>query len=149
MKYVIFFIMSCFVYSNSVYGQETAQIVTIKKGDLAPFSGTLLNAAAAATMIAEKEFDKKRCDLDKEYELLKMRTTSDRDIGNVKIELDTANKKYTVITTLKDEEIKRLTDVAVTAEKKSNNYQWWTMLGICVGTITSVAIFFAVSYGSK
>jgi len=149
MKYVIFFIMSCFVYSNSVYGQETAQIVTIKKGDLAPFSGTLLNAAAAATMIAEKEFDKKRCDLDKEYELLKMRTTSDRDIGNIKIELDTANKKYTVITTLKDEEIKRLTDVAVTAEKKSNNYIWWAISGATIGIVASIGIFFAASYGSK
>jgi len=149
MRYIVYLLIYCFITSSISFAQEVPQIVAVKKGTTVPFDGTLLNDMAAAKMIAEKEYDKKKCDLDKEYDLLKMRANCDRDIGNIKIELDIAKKKYDAISTLKEEEIKRLTGVAVDAEKRSNNYMWWLACGAGVGVAMSIGIFFAASYGSR
>jgi hypothetical protein len=84
------------------------QIVPINEGELAPFSGVLLNNAAAAASISSTEEAQERCQIkvDTELELLRVRHLRDIEIMDAKLDFceDTKEK----ILDLQDEYIQLL-----------------------------------------
>jgi hypothetical protein len=136
-------------YANAqTTAEESSQVITLKKGEQAPFEGSLLNPIAIAKILAEKEYAKKSCDLDKSFELQKQKVKCDYDISGLKIEIDILNKKYDVITKIKDDEIKNLRDMVLKASNEGVYNKYWFVCGIVIGVATSIGILYAAQ-GSK
>ena len=64
-------------------------VVTLKKGDAAPFDGTLLSPEAAAKLLASSESDLSKCKADLQIQKKSLENKYDLDTGLLKVELDT------------------------------------------------------------
>ena len=64
-------------------------VVTLKKGDSAPFDGTLLSPEAAAKLLANSESDLSKCKADMQIQKKSLENKYDLDTGLLKVELDT------------------------------------------------------------
>ena len=153
MKQIIS-IMLCLglIFRTTIFAQEVdnsneAKLVEVEKNDPAPFSGVLLNAPAAAQMLANKKYLKEGCELKIDYELSKLQAQHDLVLKSLQISLETTEKKYDSILLIKDEEIKRLNDIAL--ESSGDYSHWWAAGGFIVGAVISVGIFFAASEANK
>ena len=145
MKHVLILIS---IFISSISYAQTEQIVTLKKGEAAPFDGSLLNSLASAKIIVNQDNLKKQCELDKNYELQKSKELCNVNISSLKIDLDISNKKYNEITKLKDAENQRLTQLLIKSESKDYS-KWWYVGGIVTGLATSILTYFAISSISK
>ena len=121
--------------------------VVVQKGAPAPFTGLLLNAEAQAKMIAEKNEAKRTCDLETKYLTMRGKADCDLQVNAAKIDLDAQKKKYDAITSIKDEEIKRLNEIAL--KSSNSNTHWWIALGMAGGIIITVSSFLLVKQLNK
>jgi len=123
-------------------------ITPLKKGDKAPYAGSLLNNEALAKIQVESQAAKAKCEL--EYSYLKMRGQLECDLktNKLKIDLDTSNKRYSAIIPIKDKEIRRLQDIALDADK-SSAYKWWLAGGVIVGIVITVGAFLLAAQVQK
>ena len=111
------------------------------KGDKAPYDGMLLNPTAAAQVIAAKEAAVAECSLAKTYVLEREKAKCDLSVNSIGASLDALKDRHNSILSIKDEEIRRLNQIAL---KRPNAYShWWFGGGIVVGIVTSVVIFYA------
>ena len=116
----------------------TGRFTHLNKNDPAPFDGTLFDPVAVAKILAEREFAKKECELRLEKERDTQKATCRRDIDMTELELQIEKKKNSSIIKAQQEEIEALRKLA-TGEDNT----LWVSIGFALGTITSVAIFFA------
>ena len=148
MKQILILILTLtMIFPTYVFAQETPKVTDIQKGQSAPFAGTLLNPAAAAQIIAEKENIKSECNLKYEYIRGREKAKCDLLMGNLNVSLDITQKKYESILKIKDEELKRLTEIAL--ENDGDYSHWWAAGGFIVGALVSLGIFFAASEATK
>ncbi|MBO66898.1 MAG: hypothetical protein CL398_01180 [Acidiferrobacteraceae bacterium] len=126
---------------SPAYANEAPKITDVAKGQKVPFAGTLLNPAAAAQLIAEKENVKEQCSLSKSYIENKEKARCDLLINTANARLDASKSTLDAILAIKDEEIARLNGLALEQPNKYNH--WWFAGGIAAGIITSVVIFYA------
>lgn len=147
MKYVVALlsIFSFICFSSPSFAQSTGQATTLKKGQPAPFDGTLLDPVAVATIIADKETAKKQCELDSSLSLSKQQAKCSLDSANLKLERDILAKKYETVVGLKDKELNRLYDTLAKNEK-SNSWKYvWFAVGIVAGAGTTIGIAYALN----
>lgn len=133
-QFTAFLVVFMFAFPSSAQ-------VALKKGDPAPDDGIFLTDVEAAKVLAEKEAEKKRCNLAVDTAKEKANALCALEKENLKINLDIQEKKYEEILSLKDDEIKRLHEYA-----KKNDVDYgvlWFVGGAAVATLTSIAIFFA------
>lgn len=124
---------------------STQSLVTsMSKGDKAPFSGTLLNPAAVARILAEKEYAKKECNINLEYEKNLLIAKCNRDTSYLQRELEIEKSKYNSIVSAQKEEIETLRNLA-----KGSDSTLWAVVGFTLGAATSIAIFFAATEIAK
>ena len=136
-------LISTLIFPTYVFAQEAPKITDIQEGQPAPFAGTLLNPAAAAQIIAEKENIKSECELKYAYIKEREKAKCDLLISNLNVSLDITQKKYESIISIKDDEIKRLNEIAL---KSSGDYShWWAAGGFIVGALVSIGIFYAAA----
>ena len=142
MKQILILILTLtLIFPTYVFAQEAPKVTDIQQGQTAPFSGTLLNPAAAAQIIAEKENLKSECNLKYEYIKGREKAKCDLLMGNLNVSLDITQKKYDSILKIKDDEIKRLQDIAM---NDSGDYSmWWYAGGVVTGILVSIGIFYA------
>jgi len=121
---------------------ETAKVTGIKKGEEAPYNGVLLNTAAAAKIFADKDFSAQECILRINYEVEKEKLRMQLLLDTTNVSLETLNKKYTAIIDIKNNEIDRLSKVAL---ENSNDYStWWAVGGVIAGIALTIAVVYAV-----
>ena len=71
MRLQIPFLISLLTFQPLVWAQDEEPVITdVREGDVAPFTGTLLNPAAVAQMLAEQEVNQTACELRIQYCLL-------------------------------------------------------------------------------
>jgi hypothetical protein len=129
-----------FIFPAHAFAQDIPKVTDVQKGQVAPFTGTLLNPPAAAQILADKENAKAECKLQYEYIKEREKAKCDLLMGNLNVSLTAANKKYDAIMQIKDDEIKRLQEVAL---ERPNDYSlWWYAGGIVTGILVSVGVFF-------
>ena len=136
---VFFFLTS--VSSLSSAQEATPKVVTLRQGEKAPFAGTLLNPAAAAHTIAEKENIVSQCKLTKDYVEQKEKARCDLLVGTMQASLDASKYKYDAVTKIKDDEIERLSKIALDQPNRYNH--WWAAGGFIAGIVTSITVFYA------
>jgi hypothetical protein len=113
----------------------------IQKGQKAPFSGIIMDAESAAKVIAEREYEIKKCDIKIEHEKKKKDSLCDLKTKILDAKLEAEKEKYEAVTKIKTEEIKRLTEVI---ENSSADYsEWWFVGGFVAGILTSIGVFYA------
>ena len=119
-----------------------AKVTGIEKGEVAPYSGVLLNSLAASRLFTEKNYSGVECDLRVKYELQKETARMQMLLDTTKASLDSVNQKYTSLLQIKEEEIKRLS--ALASERPNDYSMWWAAGGVIVGIALSLAVVYGV-----
>jgi|TARA_Y100001938_G_scaffold148484_1_gene232316 hypothetical protein len=113
----------------------------IQEGQKAPFSGIIMDADTAAKVIAEREYEIKKCDIKIEHEKKKKDSLCDLKTGILDAKLKAEEEKNDAITKIKTEEIERLTKAL---EDSSADYsEWWFVGGFFAGIVASIGVFYA------
>ena len=145
MRTLIFLLVSLLVLQPLALAQEVEPIITdIIEGQTAPFSGTLLNPSAVAQMLAEKEANETECELRIDYAEDRQTAMCDLVVDSTTASLEALQERYNTIMDIKDQEIERLTEIAIEADHRDFSTVWFTG-GVILGVATTVAIAFAIN----
>jgi len=139
------------IFPAVLFAQETPpeppKIVDLKKDEKAPFAGVLLNPTAGAQMLANQKFTEAGCKLKVDFELKKIKAQHDLMMESLKISMNANENKYTSVLKIKDEEIERLSTIAL--DRPGDYSHWWAAGGFVVGALVSIGIFYAASQAQK
>ena len=145
MRSLIFLLVSLLVFQPLALAQEVEPIITdIIEGQTAPFSGTLLTPAAVAQMLAEKEASETECELRIDYAEDRQQAMCDLMVDSTTASLEALQERYNTIMDIKDQEIERLTEIAIEADHRDFSTVWFTG-GVILGVATTIAIAFAIN----
>jgi len=113
-------------------------IVTLNKGDSAPFTGTLLSPSAAAKVLVESDSSIERCRIEAEKSAGLAEAKYNLDISNKEASLAACHLKYTEMSKLYEDQIKFL-------ERQAVRPQWETPVYFAAGILTGAAMFYGSS----
>jgi hypothetical protein len=117
-------------------------IMGLREGQPAPYSGVLLNPLAAAKLFVDKDFSEQECALRIEYAVQRELAKANLLLESTRVRMHSMEQRYVSIITIKDTEIKRLSELAT----NQNDYSvWWAAGGVVVG----IGLTLAVVYGVK
>lgn len=117
------------------------QIVPIDKDQKAPFSGLLLDTAAAVKITTDKKYSLLENDLKLNYELKKQAADFQLRLDSLQASYDSLKEKTDSIILIKNDEIARMQDLV---KEDPNDYtSWWFAGGFAIGVVVSIGIFFA------
>ena len=119
--------------------QATYDVVSLKKGELAPFDGVFFSTAAAAKIAVDKKFEDAECDLRIGYELHVQQERFDLQLSYKDIEIKSWESRYEQMMIIKTAENDRLYDLVT--KRKPDAAPWFVALGFAIGTATSLGIF--------
>ena len=134
------------LFAFPAWAQEGV-ITEIQKGSPAPFTGVLMDPAAAAKVLTDQKYTAEECriEMDRELELLRAKLELDLKITNAK--LIGSQERLTQILKIKNEEIERLQQLAL---DRPNDYTlWWLTGGVVGGIVLTVSIFVVAMETSK
>ena len=126
---------------------QSPTVTDLEKGQVAPYSGVLFNPEAAAQLLAQQKYADAECELKIDLELDKLGAQMDLINESLKVSLRATESKYDSIIKIKNDEIDRLTDLAINSD--ADYTHWWTAGGFVVGALVSLAIFYAAVETSK
>ena len=134
------------LFAFPAWAQEGV-ITEIQKGSPAPFTGVLMDPAAAAKVLTDQKYTAEECriEMDRELELLRAKLELDLKITNAK--LAGSQERLAQILQIKNEEIGRLQQLAL---DRPNDYTlWWLTGGVVGGIVLTVSIFVVAMETSK
>ena len=135
-------------FTSFAYAQdEVPKMTSVAKDEPAPFGGTIFNAAAMATLIAQTENARQECKLREAFIEDREKSKCDLAVGNAAAALAGIQQRHDSIMTIKNEEINRLNKIALSKPNAYNH--WWFAGGTVVGIVTSVVIFYAAVETAK
>ena len=147
-KGISFILISILVLLQPLSALAQSPTVTdLEKGQVAPYSGVLFNPEAAAQLLAQQKYADAECELKIDLELDKLGAQMDLINESLKVSLRATESKYDSIIKIKNDEIDRLTDLAINSD--ADYTHWWTAGGFVVGALVSLAIFYAAVETSK
>ncbi len=126
------------LFAFPAWAQEGV-ITELQKGQQAPFTGVLMDPAAAAKVLTDQKYTAEECkiEMDRELELLRAKLELDLKVTNAR--LISSQEKLAQILKIKDNEIGRLQELAL---DRPNDYtMWWLAGGIAGGIILTTSIF--------
>lgn len=126
---------------------QSPTVTDLEKGQAAPYSGVLFNPEAAAQLLAQQKYADAECELKIDLEMNKLQAQMDLVSESLKASLRATENKYESIIDIKNDEISRLTDLAM--ESSGNYSHWWATGGFIVGAFVSLGIFYAALGASK
>ena len=113
----------------------SGDVVTLKKGQHAPFDGTLFSKDAAATLAVRLENSEKRCNLKIEEALKKQKVIHNYDIKILTIQKEEQGKRCKDILAIKNDSINELRKKAI-----SDGKSWKSSLWFGGGVLTGIGI---------
>ena len=116
------------------------QFIVLEEGEPAPFAGRLLNDEAIIKLSVEDSFKVEQCNLQINYALEKQKLELELKFEKEKIMLETDKQILQEKVKLRDETIKQLQDL-----RKPWPPVFYASGGFFVGTITTIAILYAVN----
>ena len=97
---------------------------------------------ANSLIITSADREREKCKLKCNQEKQRLEAGYLFDIGQLKIEIDSLNKKHDDLMIVKNNQINKLTTEAL---RRPNDYTlWWATGGVAVGIVSTLAIVFAV-----
>lgn len=128
MFFVLF--MSSLAFANDV--------VTLRKGEKAPFDGTLLSPDAAAKIITETDYTLEKCLIDARRDKMLQEAKLTMEKKNVEAELAACTLKYTEMEKLYEKQIDYL-------EKRSVSPSWETPVYFTSGILVGAGLVYGSS----
>lgn len=122
--------------------QSKPEITNLKRGDIAPFDGLLLDPYAFAQMMAKMEIDSERFKLELDYLGKKKDAEWGLKYDSLQASFDSLQFKYDNILEIKDNEIQVLREIAV--DKKDYSI-WWYAGGFLSGVVLCLGVLYAAS----
>ena len=136
----------CFTLCFFLPLQALAQ-VPLDKGEKAPEDGVFLTNSEAAEIIVERKTAKEKLQLELDLQKKELDIICEGEKKIKDLYLDAEKEKNISLLDLKEKQIENLYKQL---EKESADYSmWWFMAGATVGTVASVAIFFAATQTDK
>lgn len=120
------------------------KVAALRRGQKAPFQGVLLDAEAAAKLMAEKDEQEAQCKIEIEKEVEKERAKGALKIENLRATNESLQKQMDERIALKDDHIQFLEKEAERNAKKAGNAKWWLVGGIAGGILLSIGAAFIV-----
>ena len=116
-------------------------VMGIQKGQVAPYTGVLLNSTAAAQIFAERNYSFDECKLRIDFNIEKEQAKYKALLDNSEASLESLKNQYNSITSTKDKEIERLSKLV----SETNDYSTlWATGGVIVGIVLTIAVVYAV-----
>ena len=119
--------------------QPTYEVISLKKGEPAPFDGVFFSVPAAAGLAVDKKFEGAECDLRIGYELHLQEQRYELQLNYKDIEIKSWESRHEQMMILKTTENDRLYDLVM--KQKPSTAPWLVALGFGIGTATSLGIF--------
>jgi len=122
------------------YAEEPEQkIMTIRKGQPAPYSGTLFNTAAAARLQVDLQFTEASCNIETDRQLGLLRSKLQLDIDLLKAQLDSQKQLHQDVLLIKNDQIKFLESYSLETKWYDSN-EFWLVTGLVAGiAVTAIA----------
>ena len=117
---------------------EEPKYKDMKKGDVAPWAGRLLNEPALRILVEEAATKDMVCEAKTEFELNKLKIEEKYRYDVLKVQTDAEIKKLNELIKLQDEHIKEL---------RPQNNIWPVIGGFIAGAGISIGIMYAVKPG--
>jgi hypothetical protein len=134
---LVFILNPIAALSQELTSNPNSKITNLKKNQEAPFEGVLLNPWAMSEIVARLELDQKRYELKLDFALRKKDAEYRLEIDNLQLSLDSAKIKYEELIEIKDQEIKRLKEIAI----PQNDYSsLWFAGGVVGGILLTVLV---------
>jgi len=144
VKAKILSLFMCFVIlsiPSHTLAQQGGRVTDLQEGNPAPYSGILLDTAASARLLTEKEYQDEDCDIKINYELEKIKARHALEFGIIESKVVLLEEANSSILSMKNSEIGRLQELAL--KNPNDNAHWWFAGGLAAGILTSLAIFYA------
>jgi len=128
----------CVSIPTIAYAQEVDEepkITTLRKGQPAPYSGTLFNTSAAAKLQVDLAFTKETCQIEINRELSLLKSRLELDINLLTARLDSQKKLHLDIVTAKNDQIKFLEEQTLQPKWYESNELW-----LSVGLLSGIAL---------
>ena len=128
-----------FLLLLSVAHGEEPIFTTLKEGEAAPFDGRLLNNAAIARLIVDKQFKDNECQLSVDYDVGLMKATEQYKYDILYAKCEAGDQRLNDLLEIRQEELEFLRkqyDPPKTA--------WWVAAGFAMGAATSIGIMYVV-----
>ena len=138
---IVSLVFSPIAFAGDDLEQDT--VVTLDKGDRAPFSGTLFSTPAAAKLLVDLELSREKCGIEIKNAVDLKSAKMQLEIDNTSAALSACQSKYTSVIELKDEQIDFLDDKLMKASQPKT--ELYFAAGIVGGVLLSLAA--AWSYG--
>ena len=139
------FLIQALVIPTSAYADEPPpeeeKVVTIKKGDPAPFTGTLFNTPAAARLMIDLEFTQETCRVETYRQLGLLRSELQLKIDLCSARNEALLLRHTEILAIKNNQIDFL-------ERQFKPRPWYqtTEFGIVIGVVLGIGITVGAGY---
>lgn len=145
MKKILSLVLCLTFLPLSAFTEEVAapKVANLKEGQRAPFSGYLFDAAAFATIEADKQAAVEKCELEKQFVSDKCKKDTKLAIDTCNNEKDIIQKNLSIQIEAKDLEIKNLNEKIISIKPTSKGL--WFGLGTGVGIIVSTSIYLIIS----
>ena len=142
-KIISIFTLFVYVFCSMpavAYADEPEQkITTLRKGQPAPFSGTLFNTAAAARLQVDLQFTEESCKLETQRELGLLKSKLQLDIDLLKAQLSSQQQLHQDVLLIKNDQIKFLEGYSLEAKWYESN-EFWLVTGLVAGiAVTAIA----------
>jgi hypothetical protein len=128
---------------NSSIGINLGTVATLQKGDVAPFTGTLLSPSAAAKLLTDLQFTEEQCKLKTDYQLSLLRTDLQLKIDMLQVKLDTQSSLNKDLISIKDKHIEYLQS-AIEPPPWYESGEFWFTVGLVGGVLVTVAAGYAI-----
>ncbi len=129
----------CVVPTVAYASDDEPKITTLRKGQLAPYSGTLFNTPAAAQLQVDLKFTKATCKLQTDRQLGLVRSELQLDIDLLTARLQSQQKMHTDILLIKNDQIKFLEGYSLEQKWHESN-EFWLVTGLIAGiAVTAIA----------
>ena len=122
------------------YAEEPEQkITTIRKGQPAPYTGTLFNTAAAARLQVDLQFTEASCRIETDRKLGLLRSKLQLDVDLLKAQLSSQQQLHQDVLRIKNDQIKFLEGYSLETKWYDSN-EYWLVTGLVAGiAVTAIA----------
>ena len=147
-----FFVVFVCVFPAMARASEVSdappQLLTLKKGECAPFTGTLFSTTAAAQLLVDLETTQAKCDLQKDKALSLLRAELQLEIDLRQASLDALQYKHTSLLKIKDDQIEFL-QKQIRPSPWYESGEFWFAMGVIGGILITVGAGYAIGQTSK
>lgn len=129
----------CTVPTIAHADEPDQKITTLRKGQPAPYDGTLFNTSAAARLQIDLKFTEESCNIETSRQLGLLRSKLQLDIDLLDARLKSQQKLHSDILFIKNDQIKFLESYSLEQKWYESN-EFWLVTGLVAGiAVTAIA----------